>query len=115
MKKIIYTSLFAATMLFFYECSSTKTVLTAPTSSELTVAQKRWPDATQQSLNDGYVIYTTKCNTCHELMNIPKRSEKSWEHEITDMAPKAKLTASEKETLRQYILSTREAAIGQLK
>ena len=108
MKKFIVPILVSAGAFTFYMCSSAKVVLSTPGSAELTVAQKTWPTASLQSLEEGRVIYTTKCNTCHELKNIPKRSEASWKHEIDDMAPKAKLNAKEKDLLTQYILSTRE-------
>lgn len=113
MKKTTLALAIIGTMYFFAECSSSKVIVTTPTSAELTVAQKRWPEASQESLNNGYTIYTTKCNTCHGLKDVPKLSEKKWEHEIDVMAPKAKLTANEKELLRQYILSTREVALTQ--
>ncbi len=114
MKNLTLVLVFFGTIYFFTECSSSSKVMaTYPTNAELIIAQKRWPEATQESLNNGYTIYTTKCNTCHGLKNVPKLSEKKWEHEIDVMAPKAKLTASEKELLRQYILSTREVALAQ--
>lgn len=107
MKKIIAPILISATALTFYMCSSAKVTLSTPDANTLTVAQKTWPTATLQSLEEGRVIYTTKCNTCHGLQNIPNRSEASWKHEIDDMAPKAKLSIKEKDLLSQYILSTR--------
>jgi cytochrome c5 len=88
-------------------CSGTKLVFATPGNAELAEAQKTWPTASLQSLEEGRIIYTTKCNTCHALENIPTRSEASWKHEIDDMAPKARLSAKEKELLTQYILSTR--------
>jgi hypothetical protein len=108
MKKFIVPILVSAGAFTFYMCSSAKVVLSTPGSAELTVAQKNWPTASLQSLEEGRVIYTSKCNTCHGLKNIPNRSEDSWKHEIDDMAPKAKLNTKEKDLLTQYILSTRE-------
>lgn len=109
MKKILIPILLFASSTTFYMCSASKvaTTLATPGNAELAIAQKTWPSATLQSLEEGRVIYTTKCNTCHGLKNIPNRSESSWKHEIDDMSPKAKLTAKEKELMTQYILSTR--------
>ena len=107
MKKILVPILLFAGASTFYMCSTAKVVLSTPGNAELAIAQKTWPTATLQSLEEGRVIYTTKCNTCHGLKNIPNRTEASWKHEIDDMSPKAKLTAQEKDLLTQYILSTR--------
>lgn len=107
MKKILVPILLFAGASTFYMCSTAKVASTTPGNAELAIAQKTWPSATLQSLEEGRVIYTTKCNTCHGLMKIVGRSEASWKHEIDDMSPKAKLTAQEKELLTQYILSTR--------
>lgn len=107
MKKIIAPILIFVGATSLYMCTSTKLVLNTPGNTELAIAQKTWPNASLQSLESGRVIYTTKCNTCHELKTINNRSEAEWKHEIDDMSPKAKLTAAEKELLTQYILSVR--------
>ena len=110
MKKIVLLILLINITLVFYHCSSTKTIANAPSNVELEIAKKRWPDATIASLTEGHTIYTTRCNRCHGLKTISKYNEAKWDHEINDMAPKAKLTVAETETLRRYILSVREAA-----
>ena len=84
MKKILVPILIFAGATTFYMCSSAKIVLSTPGNTELTVAQKTWPSATLQSLEEGRIIYTTKCNTCHDLKNITTRREASWKHEIDD-------------------------------
>ncbi len=110
MKKIFLILSLAGAVVILSRCTASKTMIVKPTDTELVVAKKRWPDATLQTLTDGHAIYTTKCNTCHGVFKIAKFSETKWEHEITDMAPKAKLSDAEKETLRRYILSARESA-----
>jgi cytochrome c5 len=77
--------------------------------SELEIAQKRWTGTTTADLNEGKNIFDTKCTRCHGAKNIVTRSEESWNKAIDKMAPKAKLTAEEKDKLTRYILSYREA------
>ncbi len=91
-----------------YQCTGPQFILTAPADKELTAAQKRWPDATKESLAAGHTIFTTKCTQCHQAKNIPSRSEAEWTKEIAEMAPKAKLTAAETETLTRYVYTVRE-------
>lgn len=111
-KTLLVVTTIAITM---YQCSGPKFIAKTPSDAELTVAQKRWTDATNQSLSDGYMIFTTRCNKCHSLKNIPKRTEASWEKTLAKMAPKAKLTDAEKETLKRYIFSSREVLISTAK
>ncbi len=108
MKKItiITTILFASFTL--YQCTGPKFILTSPADKELAAAQKRWPDATKESLAEGYSIYTTKCTKCHGDKGITSRSEAEWGKAIAEMAPKANLTGIEKETLTRYIYTVRE-------
>ena len=117
MIKLITLSLAA---LLVVSCStSKKTATPTPTSTaatvskpniipgdaELTAIKAKFPDATAQTLSEGYAIYTGACTNCHGQKNIFKRSEASWMHEIDDMSPKAKLTAAEKDALTKYILA----------
>ena len=104
--KLLYTAFIFANLLFIY-CAGPKTIAAVPNDNQLSIATKRWPDATLETLKAGHTIYITKCNTCHGLKSIPTRSEENWLKEISEMAPKAKLTASETETLSRYILSAR--------
>jgi mono/diheme cytochrome c family protein len=76
-----------------------------PGDAQLTAIKARFPDATTQTLSEGYAIYTGACTNCHGQKNIFKRSEESWLHEIDDMSPKAKLTAAQKDALTKYILA----------
>lgn len=81
----------------------------AGAKSELQIAQQRWPGTSSADLNEGKTIYNTKCTRCHGAKKIVTRDEKSWKASIDKMAPRAKLTADEKEKLTRYILSYREA------
>jgi hypothetical protein len=82
----------------------------SPDSQQLAVAQQRWPGTTETELRDGNTIYTTKCTRCHKNYKPEKFSEKKWLHELDDMAPKAKLTDLEKQSLTRYLLTSRQVA-----
>ncbi len=107
MKKTVFLLVALGTLVF--SCTAKKFVSVAPADKELTAGKKRWTELTAQDLQKGHAIYTGKCNACHNLFDPAGFSEKKWEHEIDDMAPKAKLTAEEKESLRKYILSAMDA------
>lgn len=79
-----------------------------PSSAELAVAQKRWPTASEQSLNDGYKVFTGTCARCHKPKDIASRSEEQWQNALNRMIPKAKLTAEEGEKVTQFVLAARE-------
>ena len=99
----------ALTMAF---CKAKKTVAApAPDafSKQFSVAEKRWTGVQPEELRQGHTIYTTKCTRCHGNFEITRFSESKWLHEIDEMAPKAKLTAEEKDKLTKHILSYREA------
>ena len=81
----------------------------SPGDKELAVAQKTWPNTTLEELKEGNSIYRNQCTECHKNFEITKFSEKKWKHEIDEMAPKAKLTAEQKDKLTKFILSYREA------
>lgn len=110
MRKLALTLL---TCLLLVNCKPKKAaVASSPTvakPSVLEVANKKWVNTTQGELDEGKVIFESKCTTCHGKKNIVTRSEKSWIHEIDEMSPKAELTAVEKLKLSKYILSYREA------
>jgi cytochrome c5 len=117
MKKAILLSVMALTLVYCKTKKNTETTAKAETKTEtkagakteLSVAQKRWPGTTTEDLAQGKQINDTKCTTCHGAKRIETRSEENWKHMIDVMAPKAKLTADEKDKLTRYILAYREA------
>ena len=76
---------------------------------ELKAIQIKFPEVTSATLSEGQRIYTGPCTKCHGTakMKIYKRSEESWQHEINAMAPKARITDTEKDALWKYILAMR--------
>lgn len=114
----------AVILLAMAYCKSTKTSTTSasttpaetkpavaftPSDKQLQVAQTRWANTTSEELVQGYSIYTSKCNKCHQLYDILEFGEKKWIHEIADMSPKAELSKEETAKLTKHILSFREA------
>jgi hypothetical protein len=98
-----------AMISFVIACKSKKgassTASIVPTDVQLKAIQVKYPDVTMQGLTNGYAIYTGACTNCHGMKNIYKRSEESWKHEIDVMAPKAKISATEKDELYKYRLA----------
>lgn len=77
--------------------------------SELEIAQSKWPGTSENDLKEGKTIFETKCTRCHASKEIVTRTEENWRRNIDKMAPKAKLSAEEKDKLTKYVLSYLEA------
>ncbi len=111
-------SIFIISSIVLAACSSSKKTTSATTTStkpsngvfapgeaELSALQVKNPAATMQILQNGYAIYTNECTQCHGTKNIYTRAEAAWKGIIDDMAPKAKLNASQKEAVYQYVMA----------
>ncbi|HRH36044.1 MAG TPA: hypothetical protein PKY12_13350, partial [Catalimonadaceae bacterium] len=131
---ILSKSLVMASLLLAGACSTTKTttqnsnaaptgVVTNPApapskpkdgiyppgSEELTAIQVRNPNVTMASLDEGYLLYTKgACINCHGPENIYKYSEKRWVSILDEMAPKAKISTSQKAAVYAYILAIKD-------
>lgn len=118
--KIVKLMVIAATMSFMVACNSKKATTSVvasivPTDVQLKAIQVKYPEVTMQTLTNGHDIYVGVCTNCHGMKNIYKRSEESWKHEIDVMAPKAKITDSQKDELFKYILSMKASQIAEPK
>lgn len=107
MKKLILIALLCGTTVFMYSCKAKKGTAPKP-ATVLAAAQQRWPDVTEESLAKGKTILTTRCVKCHPAKPITKFTEKEWEKILTKMSPKAKLNTEEAETLRRFVLASRQ-------
>ncbi len=110
MKKFIYIIFMLSGILFFYQCKSSGSKTSAPeeyipTEAQLSTAQARWPEITKDTLIAGHDLYHTRCGACHVVYQIHGRTEIQWNRSINKMAPRAKLTSQEKETLRRFVLT----------
>ncbi len=120
-----YITISLSALLILIACKTTKNTQAAPsaapveeklavvTSTQLELAQKRWPNTQQIELTEGETIFKTKCKECHINYPITDFSEKKWLHEIDDMSPKAKLTSAEKLKLTKHILSFLDSKTAQ--
>jgi hypothetical protein len=118
--KIVKLMVIATTMSFIVACNSKKAANSVvasivPTNVQLKAIQAKYPEVTMQTLANGHDIYIGVCTNCHGMKNIYKRSEESWKHEIDVMAPKAKITDSQKNELFKYILSMKASEEVQTK
>lgn len=81
----------------------------AVTPAMLSAAQKRWPDATQQSLEAGRGLFTEKCHECHAQPNPKDHTAQEWPKLLDKMAKLAKLSDDGKESVLRYVLAARDA------
>jgi cytochrome c5 len=51
----------------------------------------------------GKAIFETRCNRCHELKDVPGYTERSWAGILQTMAPRARLTETEKQQVAAYL------------
>ena len=77
----------------------------APGNEELTAIQATYKEVTLQTLTNGYTIYTGACTNCHDAMNIHTRTTEQWQNIIDEMAPRANLTATQKDAVYKYVLA----------
>lgn len=106
MKKYLLVILVSISLVGLYQCKNSKSTASSSENRLLIAAQKRWPDATPKSLNEGHNIYMTKCTQCHGAKEIEDYTEERWNPILDNMARKAKLTDVEKETVKHYIIAT---------
>lgn len=92
-------------IIFVVACSAAKKGIIVPGPEQLTAAQTKYSDVTQQALTNGYAIYTGVCTDCHRAKNIYSRDETLWPKIIEKMSKKAKLTSVQKDELTKYVMS----------
>ncbi len=76
-----------------------------PTEAQLKAVQVRFPEANMANLQKGHELFYGKCTNCHGPKNISKRSEKEWLKILNRMAPRAKISAEEKDAVYKYVMS----------
>lgn len=89
---------------------STSSVNMEPNEAMLASIKTRFSDATFEDLQNGKSIYYGACTHCHHTKNIVKREELEWASILDEMAPKAKLTTKERESVWKYIMGVKLAA-----
>lgn len=91
--------------LFLICCSPT---LMPPIETDVSVATKRWSDASLFQLNEGHKLYINKCGKCHFLHRPDKYSEEKWNKAFPVMGKKAKLDSLQVDLIRKYIFTSME-------
>ncbi len=54
-------------------------------------------------LEHGRRIYVTSCTGCHALYRVDALDEDAWRETVAVMAPKARLTANDRDVLLRYL------------
>jgi hypothetical protein len=90
MKKI---AIIVALIVFIVSCSHK----TTPAAS-IVIPKADSPEAIA-----GKEVFTAKCGKCHELKDPADYTPKKWISIVNDMAPKAKLDATEKKNVLAYV------------
>jgi mono/diheme cytochrome c family protein len=107
MKKILTSTLIIG--LFAVACKSKKSVAKSmsnePGETQLTALKAKVPEATMDDLKKGHNIFYGTCTTCHGAKDVTGFTEDELQKTINRMAPKAKLTESEKDAVWKYALA----------
>jgi len=61
------------------------------------------PDATVASLDRGRSLYLGRCASCHEAYHPATRTIGEWDDALTVMADRARLKASDRGLVRDYL------------
>ncbi len=97
MKKSIIITILS---LVVFACShKTKSTTSATTKIEKTSSAT----ISEAVYQEGKAIYTASCGKCHKLYPAERGNMTQWDKWIDRMAPKAKLSADQKEKVRGYI------------
>ena len=63
------------------------------------------PGVSVAQLSEGRRVYVARCGGCHNLYSPDRYGEAAWERAVDKMAPKAKLTARQREDVLAYLLA----------
>jgi hypothetical protein len=78
------------------------------TPSQLRWAGGQWSGVDAASMESARVLYVNRCSGCHNLVTPDKHTPEEWDVLLNRMAPRAKLTADEKEAVHRFILSAKQ-------
>jgi cytochrome c5 len=75
----------------------------------VTAAQKRWPEASAESLESGRGIFEARCKTCHSLPAPADHATEAWKPLMAKMGKLAELDEGQSESVLRYVVAVREA------
>jgi cytochrome c5 len=78
------------------------------TSGMVSRAQKSWPEASKDKLDEGRSTFTSKCHQCHALPKPTAKSAADWPAQVEKMGKLAELTDEQKQLVLHYLLAARE-------
>jgi len=78
------------------------------TPGMVAAAQKRWPDSSEASLEEGRSLFTKKCKACHSLPNPKDHTPEEWTKVLPKMGKLAELDAAGRERVLRYVIAARE-------
>lgn len=74
------------------------------------IAQKRWPEANAIQLEQGRLLFTTRCTTCHALRDPAKYGPADWSYYLKIMGPRAQLADAERQAVERYLVAAHDLA-----
>lgn len=80
------------------------------TPAQVRWAGDQWPSADANTLESARTLYVNRCSGCHNLVTPDKHTPEEWDRLLDRMAPRAKLTAEEKESVRRFILAAKQSS-----
>lgn len=80
-----------------------------PTEATLSALQNTTGEVKMETLMEGFTIFTAgACINCHVANDINDYGELRWRKIIDDMAPKAYLTAVQKDAVLKYVIAIKQ-------
>lgn len=101
MKKLHVLGILAVGSLFLLNSCKKDALVTG--SLYVPVASDATASATLAELQEGRTIYVNSCGRCHGLYSPNSYSSNSWKGVLSNMAPRAGLSASESALVLKYV------------
>lgn len=76
------------------------------------VAMLRTGTGHPATLEQGRIIYLTRCTKCHSAERVTRYSRSQWHEILPKMAEETKLSAAEDEAVRAYVMAVLNQGTG---
>jgi len=99
-KSYLYLTFLVIAIIFMSGCKKSivdANSLYTPTDADITAT------ATLTELQQGRTLYLNKCGSCHGLYSPDAYTPSQWIGVMSNMAPKANLSTSEKQLISKYV------------
>jgi len=83
-----------------------------PDARDARWAESRWPGTTVGDLRGGMHLFESKCASCHALPDPGIKNPDQWANVIGEMAPRARLSQDETESVLRYLSAASARAHG---